>query len=70
CFQKALLLVWVDHFVSVDEIPGCALELWALLKETDVNDWASVYLQRGEPATSQFIKQRKPAAKSAADSNH
>lgn len=41
---KAVLLVWVDHFVSAEEIPGCALELWGLFKETDVNDWASVYL--------------------------
>lgn len=32
CLQKA---VWVDYFVSMDEIPGCALEQCVLLEETE-----------------------------------
>lgn len=32
CLQKT---VWIDYFVSVDEIPGCVLELCVLLEETE-----------------------------------
>lgn len=46
CLLKSMLLVWVDHLVSIDEIPVCGLELWALLEEMNVNGWASICLQR------------------------
>lgn len=35
CLQKAVLLVWVDYFASVDEMPGCVPELCVLLEETE-----------------------------------